>query len=226
MRLLSVIFFYILTSCNTTAPDPKWKTFGPYYIGEAIDYIKFKKGTYWVYKDLKTQKFDTIVFQQDFHDTIKYEDNYDGKSGHVAIKEYYTCQWYSVSTGYTYNFYMRAPFIYENMDGKRTGLFGFDLSKHKPGAVVTIYNFLVAPFDRKDHNYVDVIAQDTSITINSVTYDHVLYLGVRNDVLSNEPDTYVYWAKNYGMIKVDYSELNNPIDEYNDLELFSSNIVQ
>lgn len=104
LRLILFLLMAItaLHSCKPEPPDPPPNDLGFFGLGEAKDYVYFKKGTWWVYQNTRTKGYDTIVVYNSILDT---SERVSKKWKYVD--EVFAVDSRSLSNGHYYHLYER-----------------------------------------------------------------------------------------------------------------------
>ncbi len=209
MTILNKCFFclYFLTiicilqSCK---PDdaPPAADLGFFPLGDEVkDYLYFKPGTFWIYKNSLTGELDTICVNNSVLDTIQQT----SKKWHFS-NELFLVSSKSKSTGHEYYHYMRSLGAEVNsvtwacipnmerknpFEGDITAFYyPFNFHKTKPGAYPT-----------------ELISIRDTMIINQNTFNKVAIYYIKQDEL--EPGTLkrnaakYFWARNAGLIRKD-----------------------
>ena len=100
--IFSLIAISALHSCKPEPPDPQPTDLGFFGLGEAKDYVYFKKGTWWVYQNTRTGQLDTIVVYNSILDT---SERISKKWKY--IDEVFAVDSRSISTAHYYHLYER-----------------------------------------------------------------------------------------------------------------------
>ena len=237
MTKLVLKYLYVLTiviplittleSCHKEDASPK--DLGFFALGEAKDYVYFKPGTWWVYRNTRTKLNDTIRVTYSLLDTLEET----SEKWHFTNELFYV---HSVSqtNGDNYYFWERsatAETIYQP-----SGSLIPTMERDNPyqGELRPFYY----PFDRLKNNpnggydtYCTTV-KDT-LTINNKLYHKVAIFYIKNDniepnPLDGHPAKY-YWAKNFGLVQKDLFDNKFRGDTgilYHSWELINSNIIQ
>ena len=206
------IFSVCSCSCDKEGGDPE-----PLPVIDAPqalkDYIVFKPGTYWIYKDSTSGVVDS-VFVTDFiegHDTLY--------PSHAAsgIYEWFQVNTHSALDGYDYYYKFNADDIYHIANT----LYAVNREKLKPGDYVgTIYCF-ISPFTigLTAYTVYDVTTVSnyySGITIGSHLFPEVVKIHETRNVTEEQQVTNFYFSKNIGIVRkelVDSSKVWN-IERY------------
>jgi hypothetical protein len=102
---LIILFTSIfISNCGPEPIEPIKKVdIGFLPLGKVKDYVFFKPGTWWVYKNTRTGVLDTQVVTFSLLDTLEQ----DGARWHFT-NELFDVESKSLTTGYRYAFYMRS----------------------------------------------------------------------------------------------------------------------
>ena len=226
LKLTFVVFSLIaitaLHSCKPEPPDPPPTDLGFFGLGEAKDYVYFKKGTWWVYQNTRTGKYDTIVVYNNILDT---SERISKKWKY--IDEVFAVDSKSLSTGHHYHFYERYGPV--DVINQPRNLIIPNLERREPfeGDIKPFYY----PFNDEIADYC-LTLRDTMI-INGYAYKNVaIFYLIYDDIepvpLSRKAAKY-YWAKNYGLVRKDLFESQFQGDTstlYHSWKLINSYIIQ
>lgn len=203
--LLSIALL-LLNACKPeNKPHPNIYK-GPYYLGEVKDYLYFKTGSYWVYKNNVTNQIDTWTMT--FIDTFKSKTDMDLPDGHyfmsythMAFKQYSSLLKATISSN------MRVPAAHN---------YGFSIHRNYfESGFPSTYNFFRYPF---------LTNFDTSQVYNSLacyfrtlynltsgpyTFDSAVQLRVYDDIwprssIVKNSGVFAdhYWVKGVGLTKI------------------------
>ncbi|MEZ4844173.1 MAG: hypothetical protein R3A43_07975 [Bacteroidia bacterium] len=223
--LMSLLAVVLLPSCKPEEPEP-WTRYE--YLGEARDYIYFKPGTWWVYKNVQDGRLDTIEITKSFDDTTKL-------TGNGNTMYYEEIEWYAKSRmdGYEYHFYLmygqpNMELATQNQVVNRS----YFLAKYRPGNYVGLRNNFLYPFnqnfiEKNSTHSVQLKGEYTTLKLGTENYTDVKVFWVSDDdlIFYDELErtggaAQYYWAKNIGMIKLE--NLKHSVS----WELIDYNIVQ
>ena len=219
--LLSSIFF---SNCGPEPIEPIKKTnLGFLPLGEVKDYVFFKPGTWWVYKNTRTGVLDTQVVTFSLLDTLEQ----DGAKWHFT-NELFDVESKSLTTGYRYAFYMRSLSA-EVIDLKWGCVPVLERSNPYEGELTPFYY----PFDLwKDKDGYCIKVKDTMM-INNIEYKDVAIFYIKRDNIEPHPlegnAAKYYWARNYGLIRKDLFDSKFQGDTailYQSIQLIKSDIIQ
>ena len=222
MVLTIAIVSTTLYSCKPDKPDPGPTDLGFFGLGEAKDYVYFKKGTWWVYQNTRTKEYDTLEVYFNLLDTLEAT----SKNWHFT-NELFDVKSKSLTTGHIYNFYERSAAV-ETIE-QPDGFLVPNMERYNPyeGQLEPFYY----PFNYKNYNYCLSI-KDTMI-IKSNIYHNVAIFYIKSDEheplpLKHNAAKY-YWAKKNGLIKKELFKSNFYGDTstlYHAWNLINSNIIQ
>jgi hypothetical protein len=207
MKLLIKISFILLLAISAITlhcckPDDEvGKTYGPYTLGEARDYIDFKPGSWWVYQNNKSGLYDTLVLKSI---SIRSQ-TFTGKN--TVIKDMVNMLIYSTTTKYEYEYYTFGA----NPDLPAKSLappYSIDLRLGKSkagdynGETVTFFY----PFDKNHKGNISMfesslIHKDTTIVLPKYTIDSVVVFKCKDDACWDGFTVNYYWAKDVGLIR-------------------------
>ncbi len=209
LSLLSCICFIGCKDKDPTKPGYQNKAPKPIFyrfeLGEAKSYLWSKPGSYWIYKNTKTNELDTLTctgFKLDSFTTKGTEDY----SKHITIR-------YDFLKRYLYSSFNKWTYVDETSkyyaDGTPfKGLF-FAIMKQVYGeGIISAIHY---PFDYPaksgtGSSLTSYIGMDTTLLIQGKTYFNVAKFELDMDELSEKdcqyiPITRYYWAKDVGLIK-------------------------
>jgi len=228
---LIILLLNVLAATYSCGPEPiepiKKTELGFLPLGEVKDYVFFKPGTWWVYKNTRTGEYDSILVTYSLLDTI--EQNSEWRH---FTNEVFDVESKSLTNGYSYSLYMRSLSA-EGPDF--TWLCAPTLERGNPyeGDIDPFYY----PFDRLknkkgDYEAYCLTVKDT-MTINYKMYKDVAIFYIKSNgteplPLKHKPEKY-YWAKNYGIIKKELFDSKFWGDTsiiYHSWQLINSNIIQ
>jgi len=201
--LISLFFSgFTFQSCNPDPPDPGPTDLGFFALGESKDYVYFKRGTWWIYKNTKTGLLDTIEVFNSVLDTLEKT----SKKWHFT-NEVFLVDSRSLNTGYYYYFYIR-PLSPDVTTVTWACIPNLERREPYEGDIAPFYY----PFDRLKNNphggyetYCTTI-KDT-MHVNGKVYSDVAVFYLVND--NSEPipmkrkAAKYYWARHYGLIQKD-----------------------
>ena len=202
LLLLSIFF---LETCKPE--DEAGKTYGPYTLGEANDYLNFKPGSWWVYQHNKSGLYDTLVLKSI---SIRSQ-TFTGKN--TVIKDMVNMLIYSTTTGYEYKYYTLPP----NPDAKPEILkkifFQFRHGKSKPGDYQGETVSFYYPFDLTqsgggspgESKYEGI---DSILLIKGYYFNNVRRFRQEYDGCFSNKTAKYYWAKDVGLIKMGIPNTN------------------
>jgi hypothetical protein len=207
---LAIIAGLSLGSCTPEEkPHPKIYT-GPFYLGEALDYLYFKPGSYWVYKNTVTNQIDTIT-QISIDTATKYVDT-DVPSGHyymtytsISYRQYSSLHKSSITCGmhppvaFEYGLSIGCRYFDDGFPAEfQLFSFPFVLNVDTTFHVSTSINFL---------GYKKDIKYGPRITDSAVHFlSRSTKIDLRSSVIQNEIGKgNNYWVKGIGRIRVDFT---------------------
>jgi hypothetical protein len=194
-----VLSVFFLETCKPD--DDVNKTYGPYTLGEARDYIDFKPGSWWVYQNSKSGLYDTLVLKSI---SIRSQ-TFTGKN--TVIKDMVAMLIYSTTTKYEYKYYSSGA----NPDAKPEYLKNVNFislwhGKSKSGDYNGETVSFFYPFDKNHTANISMfesslIHKDTTIVLPKYTIDSVVVFKCKDDACWDSYDTKYYWGKNIGLVK-------------------------
>lgn len=218
----------VLVTCKPDQPDPAPTELGFFPLGEVKEYVLFKPGTWWVYKNSLTSIHDSIKVFYSLIDTI------EGSSKKWHFKtEVFDVQFRSLSTGHYYNHYMRS------LSAEVTTVTWIcmpNLERREPfeGDITAFYY----PFLRYrnvpkgDYDTYCTTIKDT-FSVKGNLYKNVAVFYVKSDDSEPIPNknfaSKYYWAPNFGIIKKEifHSKFHGDTTILaHSWDLIKSNIVQ
>ena len=196
-----------------------------YWLGEAKDYMYFKHGTWWVYKNMQNGKTDSVYVTLSKLDTTTIRGTETYSSHRIYTSE--TCRIVTKSQRYNefYDWHRNSP----NPDATNVSSGGtvWQRSKSPGGSWEVGFH---TPFTLGLRTDAILLNKDTSLNLSGKIYSNVKIFRIKRD------DTYphlldeigsngnfhmhIYYAPGYGIIK--YEE---PL-ESKSIELIRSNIIQ
>jgi hypothetical protein len=205
---------------------PKDPIFKEYWLGESKDYMYFKKGTWWVYKNMQNGKTDSVYVTLSKLDTsvVKGTESY---SKHRT----YTIEHANMVTKSTrfnkfYDWYSRQ----QNPDGTNIASNSTSWVRNKSAPGGHVQPCFHTPFTLNLRSDMPLLNNDTSLILFGKTYNNVKLFKLPQDrtypdLLDEEPSNsnfymYIYYAPGFGIIKYEEPPENKSI------ELVRSNIVQ
>ena len=190
-------------SCKREKQPIKWAVYGPYYMGDLANYVCFKPGTYWIYKNPATNERDTVrcVLGEKYMDTVV-SPNY----GIKVVKETFWTGFTFSKDGYDGDFTdfrfiewrkPAEPFEYK-----------VDFSKTKTGKGGGTLSTLFYPFDKSKNptniepgfQFTTLLSKDTAVNIYGRFFDTVQVFKYNSDVIWYDFPSLYYWAKGYGIV--------------------------
>jgi hypothetical protein len=193
----------LLNACKPEPSEQKWNTYGPYYMGDLANYVCFKPGTIWIYKNPATGERDTVrcAYGKRYMDTVV-STGYHVK---VVKETFYTAFSFSRDgfdgdiSDFRYTYWQKPePFDYKINFGKaKQGSGGGDI-------VAMFY-----PFDKtrnpKDvepgYSFIAILmSKDTSVNIYGRYFDTVQIFKNTSDITWNSFPAIYYWAKGFGIV--------------------------
>jgi len=224
--LLSGIFLlgFSLQNCNPDPPDPPPKDLGFLGLGEAKDYVYFKKGTWWVYKNTRTGLYDTIEVYFNLLDTLA-----EKSDKWRFTNELFSVKSKSLTTGHFYNFYQRSAAV--DVLTEPTGFITPNLARREPfeGDIIPFYY----PFVKPHYGYNFCVNIKDTMNINGQVYPDVAVFYIKQDALEPDPlngkPAKYYWARHYGLVQKDLFDSQFYGDTgtlFHSWKIVNSNIIQ
>jgi len=229
--LILLVAFICLMGCKDKDPTrpgrqrkaPPHETY-EIWMGEAKDYLYFKTGSVWVYKNMQSSVLDTLVCTLSKYDTVTVTGN---KGFRTVTYDYLRVVTKSNKSGILYDLYSRG----KNPDIVPSTSISFEKDKIPGGYGTPCFNF---PFQispgSTNLNSLNQIAKDSSVTVNGINYSNVqvFQYGQDNtypDILDPNPNNnnfymLCFYATGYGMIK--YAE---PLQNRS-IELVEHHLIQ
>ncbi len=218
-QLFVILFFLVSLILNACCDDQRNDIPGKqcelvpdeyyfYSLGESKDYMYFKEGTWWVYKNTVTNEIDTISVYQAKLDTVIIK----GSEGY-SYQRIYTCESASVRNRskkypYQYDWYSRV----KNPDASGSPpspLIEKVLWEKIRSQGYTTQCF-VTPSKLHSRTDIDLVIKDTSLIVAGKYYTNVQVFKIERsnayfDILDTEPFnsehySLLYYAKHYGLI--------------------------
>ncbi len=207
MKLLIKISFILLLAISVITlhcckPDDEvGKTYGPYTLGEARDYIDFKPGSWWVYQNNKSGLYDTLVLKSI---SIRSK-TFTGKN--TVIKDMVNMLIYSTTTKYEYEYYTGIANPDANIESlKRQNLISFVFGKSKQGDYQGESVSFFYPFDSTRTPGTGSSASyykghDSLYSLKGKTYSSIRKYYIENDNTWDRWPVNYFWAKDVGLIR-------------------------
>ena len=226
LKLTFVVFSLIaitaLHSCKPEPPDPPPTDLGFFGLGEAKDYVYFKKGTWWVYQNTRTGEYDTIEVYTSVIDKLE-----QVNKKWRFTNEVFSVRSKSITNGYNYKLIQIEQTVESIDEPKNFILPTLERSNPYEGEIEPFYY----PFNFKAYKYC-LGVKDTMI-INNKTYNDVAVFYIKSNgteplPLKHKPEKY-YWARNYGIVKkelFDSKFFGDTSTLYHSWKLINSNIIQ
>jgi hypothetical protein len=233
LKLTLIVFLLIaitaLHSCKPEPPDPPPTDLGFFGLGEAKDYVYFKKGTWWVYQNTRTKEYDTIEVTNNLLDTLEAT----SKKWHIR-EELFLITSKSLSTGYTYKLSERQGAVEVINQPKGYTIPTMVRDNPYEGELEPFYypfNILPKKADA-GYNTFCLTIKDTMM-IDNKKYEDVAVFYIKSNgteplPLKHKPEKY-FWARNYGIVKrelFDSKFFGDTSSLYHSWKLINSNIIQ
>jgi hypothetical protein len=215
MKTFKLLFILLaistLTLQNCKPDDEVDKTYGPYTLGEARDYLDFKPGSWWVYQNNKSGLYDTLVLKSI---SIRSQ-SFTGKN--TVIKDMVNMLIYSTTTKYEYKYYSCGA----NPDAKKEYLTNANTiclihGKSKPGDYQGETESFFYPFDSSYVGwYSHYKGVDSTYNLKGVDYSMVRKFYIAHDYTWDNWWVNYYWAKDVGLIRRENIKLDESWDLIN-----------
>ena len=215
-----------LYSCGPEPIEPMKKTeLGFLPLGEVKDYVFFKPGTWWVYKNTRTGEYDSIIVTYSLLDTIE-----QNSSRWHFTNEVFDVESKSLTNGYQYSMYMRSLGA-EVIDFKWACHPIIERNNPYEGESRAFY-YPFNLYEKFSGNEPNCLTVKDTMTINSKVYKDVAVFFIKRDVIEPLPlegnAAKYYWARNYGLIRKDMYDSQYQGDTsilYHSWQLINSNII-
>lgn len=227
--IVIIVMGIAFTSCKPDHPDPGPTNLGFFGLGEAKDYVYFKPGTWWMYKNTRTGLRDSIVVTYSMLDTLE-----GIGSKWRNLQEIFNVRSHSYSTGYNYSIYQRQGNVEVTNKPRLFVIPTLVRSEPYEGEIEPFYypfNF-IEKVSSAGYGLQCTTIKDT-MTINGKIYKDVAVFFLRNDNIEPMPNdgnpAKYYWARNFGLIQKDLFDNKFAGDTsvlYHSWKLINSNIVQ
>ncbi len=236
ISIFTILLIVLLSTCRKKA-DPPAENLGFFSLGEAKDYLLFKPGTWWVYKNSYTNELDTMILTSCAMDTVHAESkirffDYEAMGFGILSKRdnaYYSSPGSSMNAdastfSATWSWECQRIGGYHLMHTTTPSTTGsgffypFDKSKRGNGVYETTFD------DRKD-----------SLIVGGKTYYDIVSFSVYFDGAYPYPNIYIYdfsnsmyyWAKGFGLIKIELQSIDaNKMPIAMNWELIESHIFK
>ncbi len=214
IKHFSLIFMLLcLSNCkDVKTTDPPQEDLGFFSLGEVKDYILFKPGSYWIYRNSYTNEIDTIVLQYCNLDTTYQESKLRKFSAEVITYMYKSKRdgavynsYVQVSNPEASNFFMvwswrctrigGARTIYDNSNGDGCQFYyPFDSTNSRGNGVYsTTFSGRLGSLDVGGKIYTDVVAFSV---LSDCSYPYP-----NKYLLSAGKSTY-FWSKGNGLVRI------------------------
>lgn len=216
---LFILLIIVINSCKND--EPVQENLGFFPLGEIKDYLYFKPGTWWVYKNSKTGEQDSISVVSSYLDT-SYQESKKRKYSY----EYFYSKLYSHLTGNIITYYLSVPITPLLTDWKYKYWVDKEV-KFNGGTTKICFSFFY-PFDS---SFVGPMPENTKFIqlLDSTTIDGKAY---KNNVEFKTDDdhtfskdlfyspTRIIYSKHFGLIFYQNTDNNET------WKLVNSNIIQ
>ncbi len=234
ISVLPLLLIVILSTCRKkeSPPSPP-ENLGFFSLGEAKDYLLFKPGTWWVYKNTYTNESDSMVLTYCFLDTSHAESTiryFDYENIAFSIKSHRDNATYNTA-GRDWN--PEVTHFNAGWGIECTRLGGYYSSHFSGSGISTQFYY---PFDKSKRGngvYETTFSErkDSLIVLGKTYYDIAVF-SVTGDDAFPYPNIFFgviainniyYWAKNYGLVKIEMLGFDKNNDKLNmDWELTKS----
>jgi hypothetical protein len=220
--IFSLMAITALHSCKPEPPDPPPTDLGFFGLGEAKDYVYFKKGTWWVYQNTKTGLLDSIVVTYNLLDTLEQANN-----KWSFTNEVFSVRSKSLINGYEYKLIQKEQAVEVIDEPKNFILPTLERSNPYEGELEPFYY----PFDFKNYKY--CLGVNDSMIVNNKVYKEVAVFYIKRDNIEPHPlegnAAKYYWARNYGLIRKDLFDSKFQGDTamlFHSWQIINSHIIQ
>lgn len=231
--LLLLPLLFLAPSCKdddeTKAPE-----YYEFWLGEAKDYLFFKPGSWWAYKNMQTGEVDTLYCTWSRLDTFTVKGNYNYSKHRTYKIETMRVMYKSKRFGEYYEFYNRGP----NPDATNTPpLNSVVFTRLKSGGGAQIMGDIFRmPFKLSTKSNSGLQVFDTTVSLsNNVKYSNVAlfrnytdptFPSILEPIYYNTPwQTDIYYAKGYGIIQYTWNDVPTPSNNKH-IELIDHQIIQ
>ena len=225
--LLVVACIPFLNGCKPDDPaSMAWTRYE--YLDEARDYIYFKTGTWWVYKNVQDGRLDTLEVFSSSIDTLKLTGN-----GNTMYFEKIEWKDQSRMDSYNYQFHRNfPPPLVEGLETNETVWMWYFISKFKPGNYKGETNIFTYPFTKEVVNNGSPHETKMLDDIDTITIQGDFYTDVKHFDISDDQGfiwddfnrsgghVQYYFAPKVGIIKKEQMTKNTS------WELIESHILQ
>ena len=232
-----LLFLWVVLSINScrdkdpTKPGyqrkPPMKEFYTFRMTEVKDYVWFKPGTYWIYKNTKNNLLDTVTCTSFYYDSVTIKGTYD-YSKHITLN-YDRLEITSYSSHYKWTY--RDWSGNTTPDDKYFKNNRFVMERTCPSGLLIPFFY---PFDIKGYSgtgssSTQLISVEEVINMQNKTFNKVAVFDIDSDDIWHHdttsqiiryPRTKYYWAQNVGLIK------RENVSENYSWELIDYNIVK
>lgn len=231
-----------LSNCSKKNSDsPSSQDLGFFSLGEAKDYLLFKPGTWWVYKNSNTNELDTMVLFSSGFDTIHVVNRLPPSQPYKNIfsYEYITYKIYSHRDKAVYHTFCRGmepdAAFFLNFEFRCQRDSGFYNKYHTGYGLSTQFYF---PFHLDGHDGLSgtkFIERADSMDVRGKTYYDIVSFSVQNDGSYPYPNFYIvqngksiyHWAKYIGVIKIEHHSYDKNFQEIKmNWEIIESHILR
>jgi hypothetical protein len=181
------------------------KHYGPYYLGEVKDYLYFKPGSWWVYKNDLSNEIDSIYTVTCDTFTV----NSRGNPKKWLTLTYIDLSCHLRSDKYNADYYYDMPNLYPDITDFQPGYL-FDRTASFPTVTRTSTPFAYPFKDNGSHLFQQLL---TSLIVQGKTYNDVAVFQIWSDESVQLPSlgfgfetsapTKYFWAKGVGLIKIE-----------------------
>jgi hypothetical protein len=242
LTVLILISFYGCRKDHEKSPKES-EYLGLLSMGQAKDYLLFKQGTWWVYKNSITNEIDTMVLTSSSLEILEVRNLNPAYPLYYNFDfEYITFNIQSLRDNATYTTYCSTNGISENAPGfyetwefvcDRHG--GFYNKKHTGYGSGTQFSYPFYTDERNGRSGAKFLGKKDSMVLNGQTYYDVVSFSVKYDGAYPYPNIYIvqngtsiyYRARHIGIIKIEHQSYDGSFKEIKmEWELTDSHIVQ
>lgn len=214
-----ILILISLSDCRKKYEDPPTENLGFISMGEAKDYLLFKPGTWWVYKNTYTNELDTMNLTTSVLDTIQIENRNPPSTPRKRIYsfEYITFDIQSLRDSANYHTYLSGMdpdaedfFILFEFVCQRNG--GFYNIKHTGYSYATQFSYPFYTSEHKGASGAMFIERKDSMVVMGKTYYDIVSFSVNGGGSMPYPNIFIfdggnsiyYWARYIGVIKMEH----------------------
>lgn len=187
------------------APKPEYYTFR---MTEVKDYVWFKPGSYWIYKNTKNNLLDTVTCTGFYYDSVTIKGTYD-YSKHITLN-YDRLEITTYSSHYKW--YYRDWSGNTTPDAPNFKKNRFVMDRTCPSGIIIpfFYPFDLGGFSSTGFSTIQLLNKENNFNIQNKEYFEVSIFNIDYDAIWHSdtsspavmyPITKYYWAKNVGLVK-------------------------